>query len=418
MKKLLIAASIASASIPLMAKEITIACGSQGIEHQVCVEGVNQWAERTGNKVSVVTTPNTSTDRLAMYQQLLSGQAKDIDVYQIDVIWPGILGSHFIDLSPYVKEQKEQFIPALIQNNTFQNQLVAVPWFADPILNFYRKDLLEKYQRDVPTTYDEMTDTASYIMKMERKSGQDNMWGYVWQGRAYEGLTYNFLEWVQAFNGGNFVETNGDISINNQVAKDALDMAKGWIGTISPEGVLNHAVEDSRGVFQSGNAVFMHNWPYAYNLAQSDDSVIKGKVGVAPMPKGSDDGVHAATLGGWQLAVSRYSDNQDEAADLVMFLTSFQEQKRRAIRSGYGPTRLAVYQDQEVQEASPLFSMMEEIVLNATVRPSTVTGSHYNQVSSHIYNAAHDALSGRKSSKVALEDAEARLQQLSRGGRW
>ncbi len=421
MKKTLVAtlvAAVAGISTPLMAKTITIACGSQGQELQVCQAGVNQWAELTGNTVEIVSTPNTSTDRLAMYQQLLSGQAKDVDVYQIDVIWPGILGSHFIDLAEYAGDETQHFIPSLIENNTYRDQLVAMPWFADPILNFYRQDLLEKYNKAVPQTYAEMTETAQFIMDAERKEGNDRMWGYVWQGRAYEGLTYNFLEWVQAHNGGNFIESNGDITINNQVSRDALKMAREWIGTISPEGVLNHAVEDSRGVFQSGNSVFMHNWPYAYNLAQSDDSVIKGKVGVAPMPKGSEDGVNAATLGGWQLAVSRYSNNKDEAADLVMFLTSHEEQKRRAIEAGYGPTRLAVYQEADLHEASPLFGMMEEMVANATVRPSTVTGSYYNQVSSYVYNAAHDALSGRKTEEQALNDLDARLQQISRGGRW
>ncbi|MRT18674.1 ABC transporter substrate-binding protein, partial [Vitellibacter sp. q18] len=95
---------------------------------------------------------------------------------------------------------------------------------------------------------------------------------------AYEGLTCNATEWVASFNGGTVVDEKGKITINNPQAAKALSTAAGWIGTISPQGVTNYAEEESRGVFQSGNAVFMRNWPYAWSLAQAEDSAIKGKV--------------------------------------------------------------------------------------------------------------------------------------------
>jgi hypothetical protein len=42
-----------------------------------------------------------STERLALYQQGLAVGA-DIDVLQVDVVWPGILHRHLIDLTPYL----------------------------------------------------------------------------------------------------------------------------------------------------------------------------------------------------------------------------------------------------------------------------------------------------------------------------
>ncbi len=85
-------------------------------------------------------------------------------------------------------------------------------------------------------------------------------------------------------------------------------------------------------MFQNGKAVFMRNWPYAWSLGNGKDSKIAGKIGVAALPKGGKDGKNSATLGGWQLAVSKYSKHPQVAADLVMYLTSAEVQKRRAIQ--------------------------------------------------------------------------------------
>ena len=55
------------------------------------------------------------------------------------------------------------------------------------------------------------------------------MWGFVWQGNAYEGLTCDALEWVASHGGGMIVEKDGTISINNANAAAALDMAAGLV---------------------------------------------------------------------------------------------------------------------------------------------------------------------------------------------
>src|SRR3546814_3937739 len=140
------------------------------------------------------------------------------------------------------------------------------------------------------------------------------------------------------------VEADGEGTSDNDEAAAALDRAASWVGTISPRGVLNYAEEDARGAFQSGRAVFMRNWPYAWALANAGDSPVKGKVGVAALPAG-EDGRPAATLGGQQLAVSRYSEHTAEAADLGRYLKSEDEQKRRALERSCNPPRHSLYDD-------------------------------------------------------------------------
>jgi trehalose/maltose transport system substrate-binding protein len=390
-----------------------------GLQLELCQDGANAWAEATGNEVEVISTPNSATERLALYQQILAANSADIDVFQIDVIWPGILASHFIDLAQHIDAgQIGQHFEAIIDNNTVGGRLVGMPWYTDAGLLYYRTDLLEKYGKQPPATWQELAATAQQIQDAERAAGNDKMWGFVFQAKAYEGLTCDALEWVDSFGGGSIVAADGSITIDNENAAAALDMAAGWIGTIAPEGVLNYAEEEARGVFQSGNAVFMRNWPYAWSLGNADDSPIKGKIGVSALPKGAEAGKNTGVLGGWQLAVSKYSENAALAADLVRYLTGYEEQKRRAIKGSYNPTIAALYQDADVLAATPFFGSLYDTFVNAVARPSKVTMGKYNQVSSEFFNAAHDVLSGKAKGAPRLKALARKLDRLSRGGRW
>lgn len=398
---------------------ISIACGSVGIEFDLCKSGAEAWAKRTGNQVRVVSTPKESNEILALYQQLLSARSGDIDVLRIDIVWPGILAQHLVDIGQMAgPEAVAQHFPAIIQANTVGGRLVALPWFTDAGLLYYRKDLLEKYGRKVPATWQELTETAKVVQEGERKAGNQKMWGLVFQGRAYEGLTCDALEWVDSFGGGTIVDGQGKVTVHNPKAVEALTLAASWVKTIAPEGVLNYAEEEARGAFQSGNAVFMRNWPYAWALSQALDSPVKGRVGVAPLPRGGAGGKHTGTLGGWNLAVSKYSKNAKAAVDLAAFLTGPAEQKRAAVSASLNPTIPALYKDPEVLKASPFIGELLDTFTNAVARPSRVTAGRYNQVSSEFWNAVHETLSGRSKAEASLGRLEGSLGRISRGGKW
>mgnify|MGYP001199991911 CR=1 FL=1 len=391
---------------------LSISCGALGVELKLCSDAVEEWERKTGHRVTVVSTPNSSTDRLALYLQMLASGTDDIDVMQIDVVWAGILATHLIDLKPYVGDTPQEHFPVLIENNTVEGRLVAMPWWADVGVLYYRKDLLEKHGFAPPSTWQEMTEIARAVQVAERAAGNRGLWGFVFQGKAYEGLTCNALEWIDSFGGGTIVDAAGNITVNNPRAIEALSLAQSWIGEIAPPGVLSYDEEAARGVFQTGNAVFMRNWPYAWSLAQSEDSPVRSKVGVVPLPSGGPDGKRSGTLGGWHLAISRYTKHPKEAADLVLFLTSAEQQKKRAIIGSYNPTIPALYHDPEVLAANPFFGDLLEPLRNATARPSRVVGPHYNRLSSDFWRAAHDILAGRPAAErvAQLEEDLDRLK--------
>jgi trehalose/maltose transport system substrate-binding protein len=188
---------------------VSISCSSLGIELELCQEGADAWAKQTGNKVKLVATPPDANERLALYQQLLAAGSADIDVFQIDVVWPGTLANHFVDLKSLIPaEDLKDHFETLTTNDTVEGKLVAVPFFVDAGLLYYRQDLLDKYGKKPPKDWAELTETAKAILAGESASNAQ-LQGFVWfpllppagEGgrRPDEGVLSSFLECPKAW---------------------------------------------------------------------------------------------------------------------------------------------------------------------------------------------------------------------------
>ena len=183
---LVLALATALAPAAAWAATVTIACGAVGIEYRLCREGSQAWARANGHQVRLVQTPNLTNERLGLFQQMLSTGSADIDVFQIDVIWPGMLGRHFVDLRQYIEPAEiAAHYPALIRNNTVDGELKAMPWFTDVGLLYYRKDLLKAHGLKVPTTWAELVAAGRKVIAAQQAAGNSRFSGFVFQGKAF-----------------------------------------------------------------------------------------------------------------------------------------------------------------------------------------------------------------------------------------
>jgi trehalose/maltose transport system substrate-binding protein len=385
-----------------------------GQSGRVARELAAQYEAETGVRVDLVMGPINATERFSHYLQYLGARTPAIDVYQIDVIWPGMLAPWFVDLGPAMEGELDDFFPAMIENNTVGGALVAVPWHVNAGMLFYRRDLVEGYGFDgPPQTWDELESMARTIQHGERAKGNGAFWGFLWQGAPHEALTCNALEWQVSQGGGRIVEADGSISIANAKAAAAFDRAAGWIGSITPPSVLEEAEVETLRRFRSGEAAFLRHWPYAWaDLALAEADGV-GRFGAVPLPAG--EAGRASTLGGWHLGVSVHSRQREEAERLVRWMTSRSAQLQRATGGNLLPTRQSVYAAEELRAAVPFVEAMREALESAVPRPSSLTGEHYGEVSASYHRHVHAVLRGDITGEEAVRRIESDILDALRG---
>ena len=152
----------------------------------------------------------------------------------------------------------------------------------------------------------------------------------------------------------------------------------------------------------------MRNWPYAWTLFQREGSRVAGKVGVTTLPKFPGFAT-AATLGGWQLGINKFSPHPKEAEVFIRFMTSPEIQRRMAIEIGYKPTRKALYRDETLIAAQPFIAGLYDVFMSARPRPVSPYYLMLSQVMQPEFSAA---LAGTKSPGKVLEDAQNRMNQI------
>ena len=118
-------------------------------------------------------------------------------------------------------------------------------------------------------------------------------------------------------------------------------------------------------------------------------------------------------IGGYGLAVSRYSNAPEFASDLAAWLTSPAEEKRRVLSAGFTPSRAALYDDPDLVASYPHYPALR-IALDAAVPgPAHIIGTTYDQASEVFSEAVHRALSHREPPSTALDEAAATLRRMS-----
>src|SRR6266511_3740986 len=316
-------------------------------------------------------------------QMIQNGQTKS-DAYTIlnvDVVWTAEFAANgWIEQLPEDQFPLDKILKPVTETAKYFGKLYAAPYLTDGGMLYYRKDLLEAAGiSSPPKTWDEM---AAACKKSEAMHSA----------------------------GGVVVDDQGKANVNTPAAKQGLDfLVNGFKNGVIPKEAITYKEEEGRRAFQDGRLIFHRQWPYQYTKANATDgsSKVAGKFAVAPLPGLSGPG--SSSLGGHNLAISKFAKNKGSALEFIKFLTSESEEKAHLLKTSEAPVWTTLYDDEQLKQQFPYLPTLRASVEKAVARPRVVK---YGEATTAIQEEAYAALTGAKTSDQALKDLQAKLEAL------
>lgn len=364
-------------------------------------------AKHPGIQVNIVEGPNTVNLLEDLYTSAFILGDSPYDLVNMDVIWtPKFAAAGWLlDLTDKISpDELAEFSPKDIEARRYEGKLYGIPVRSDVAMLYYREDLLQEAGFPAPQTFADLIKISQTLQKQNKAT-----WGYLWQGKQYEGLIAMFMEVLQGHGGFWVNPENLEVGLDKAETIQAINFLKQTVkDKISPSGVTTYQEEETRHIFQSGKAVFLRNWPYVWPLANKDNSPLKGKIAIKPM-LATPDNKGGACLGGWALGISKSSKHPKEAWEAIKYFTSEETQRHFILEAAFVPTRTSLFTDQEIVNKYPHYPKLLEVVEQAVLRPPI---GQYAQASDILQRYLSAALTNSMTPEAAMGAAANETRQL------
>ncbi|HEX7280365.1 MAG TPA: extracellular solute-binding protein [Solirubrobacterales bacterium] len=351
--------------------------------------------------VEVEFLPTDASQQREQLVRRLGAEDSSIDIVGMDVIWTGeFANAGWVEQwkGPLAKQVTEEVFPNVIETASFEGDLYAAPFNTNTQLLWYRKDLVKQ----PPTTWDEMIDQAEDL----KEAGTIQV-----QANRYEGFTV----WANALieSAGTPVLSGPEtVELREGPTIQALEvMGRLANSSAAPPNLSTSNEDTTRLAFEGGDSAFMTNYTFAYASAAAEAPDIAKVMGYARFPRVDARRPSRPPLGGFNLAVSSFSENKDLAFDAAACLANRQSQLTAVELDGLPPSRSDLYTTKAVTKAYPGFAaLVRESIEGSGPRPSSAA---YQDVSLAIQRTLHppdeidpaDADSVYEELKENLEDA-------------
>ncbi|MDO5683953.1 MAG: extracellular solute-binding protein, partial [Propionibacteriaceae bacterium] len=339
--------------------------------------------EASGGKYRITTSllpRDASSQREQLARRLAAGDSS-MDIMSLDPPFvPELAEPGFLAPVPQnvIDATTSDVVDGALAGATWKDQVVAVPFWANTQLLWYRKSVAQAAGLDMtqPVTWDQIMEAAKSQNKQLGVQGVRSESMTVWVNALYESQGTSIISNPGA--GKDEVE----LGLDSPAGKEAARV----IGTIGREGLggpgLATADEGaSMALFQGDKGSFMVNWPFIWPATQGDKPELLDDIGAALYPRMTADKPSTPPLGGIMLGVGADSKNPDLAYEAITCIASVPNQAYYFESNGNPPAKKAAFDDPAVREKFPMAPLIRESLDMAKPRPQT---PYYNEVSTAI----------------------------------
>jgi multiple sugar transport system substrate-binding protein len=366
--------------------------GSEAQPGGIHLQVAELWSEQNPDNPIRIENVGAEADQQREQQALeLQSEGSGFDVLSLDVIWTGEYSENgwLESLEDVRGDIEDVSLPGSVESAIWGGELWAAPYNSNAGFLYYRTDLID----EPPTTWDELCEMAIEV------SNSEDVDGFIGQGARYEGFVVNWLEYYWSDGGELFNEDQSAVEFDTEIATRATEfMAEAQQSGCYAPGFNTAAEAEALNEFQAGNVAMMRNWPYAYALIEADTgSPANGNFDIAPLPTFGGEGTISA-MGGFNNAVSAFSDNKEAAKEFVVWASTNEEvQTMLATEASLPPTMESVYEE---LSDDPVMGLLSDVLPDAKARPPAPT---YNEISVEMQRALFPAYNGDADPQQASE---------------
>lgn len=374
-------------SAPTLTWYINPDSGGQAAIAKACTE------EADGSyRIETAQLPREAAAQREQLVRRLAAKDSSIDLMSLDPPFiPEFAEADFLADVPDDVEQEvtEGVVESAIAGSTWNDELVAVPFWANTQLLWYRKSVAEAAGLDMskPVTWEQLISAAEE---------QDVLLGA--QGIRAEALTVWLNALIESAGGSIIEDASADpADIELGLTSEPAQRAAEVIQAIAEAGVAGPAFstqnEDaSADGFQSERGGFMVNWPYVWPRANTAveagnlEQDVPDDYGWTVYPAVVEGEESRPPYGGINIGIGAFSDNKELAFEAVRCITSEENQAEYFVTNGNPAARSAVYDDPDVLEEFPMAPVIRDSLEQAAPRPQT---AYYNEVSQSLQRTYH-----------------------------
>ena len=346
-------------------------------------QAVNNCTAQSGGRYTINYNklPSAADEQRQQMVRRLAAKDSQMDILGLDVTWEAEFAQAGWIL-PWTGSNLQQAtngtLQAPLQTATWQGKLYAVPYNSNTQLLWYRSDLVP----NPPATWAEMFADAAQLAK----EGKPHLIEI--QGAQYEGAVVWFNT-LLASAGGSVLTADAAKPSLGAPAVQALSIMKQLASSGSADPSLSVQMEDqNRLAMESGAAAFELNYPFVYPSMKTDQPKLFKNFKWALYPRVNASVPAHVTIGGIDIAISKYSAHPDLAFQAALCLRDRQNQLIAANVGGLPPTLASLYNDPALQASYPFRADILAALQTASVRPKTPAYQNLSIVISHLVSPA------------------------------
>jgi multiple sugar transport system substrate-binding protein len=191
------------------------------------------------------------------------------------------------------------------------------------------------------------------------------------QGAQYEGATVWFNTMVASAGGTILNPAATSVTLGPPAALALADMKQLAVSPAADPSLSVQMENDNRLAMEAGTAAFELNYPFVYPSMKADNPKLFKVFKWSLYPQIVPGVPSRVTIGGVDIAVSRYSQHQALAFQAATCLRDKQNQLIGATVGGVPPTIASLYSDPRMFPDYPFHADILRALQTASVRPKT-----------------------------------------------